>query len=139
MSAITPVGDLIADLKSKIAAERDKKDAYAAAQAATVAAGAGLRLGLQASGPVFVSDTTGVEVYMTDSSQVGWHSFRPIKAEMTPAPAPMPAPAPTPAPEPTPTPAPETKSAPEPTPTPMPKAKTKNKPASEPKPAPKPA
>jgi hypothetical protein len=51
-------------------------------------------------GPVFIQDDQGVEVYLPDGSDVGFHSFRPLGADtpldeaIPPEPGPTPEPAP---------------------------------------------
>jgi hypothetical protein len=55
-------------------------------------------------GPVFIQDAQGVEVFQPDSSDVGFHSFRPMGADtpLDEATPPVPGPPPEPAPEPAP-------------------------------------
>jgi hypothetical protein len=71
----------------------------ALADAQEADAGANTMVKTHLKGPVFIQDAQGVEVFQPDSSDVGFHSFRPAGAD-TPLDAEVPPPGPAPEPVP---------------------------------------
>jgi outer membrane biosynthesis protein TonB len=125
------IGDVLTFKKTAAAALAARTTEAAAANKAvadaqTVDADANAMVKTNLKVPVFLQDAQGVEVYLPDGSDLGFHVIRPVGAETpldnlppepTPEPAPTPAPAPEPAPAPPVTPEP-TPPAPEPIPPP---------------------
>lgn len=115
------IGEAISAKKAAEADEQARKDelaaanqAYADAIDANEAAGEGLKVGLAAVGAAYVPDAQGgdgVEVFLPDNSDSGYHTIRAVSGA-TPLPAPAPPPAP--APEPMPVPGPSAPPEPEP-------------------------
>jgi hypothetical protein len=115
-----------ADEAAKKAAAEQADSDYVASQGAAGAADQTLKVSLAKTGPVYVSDEQGVEVWAPDPRVLGFHAFRPksgdteVDDDAEPAPGPTPGPPPAPTPDPEPAPDPDPEPAPDPDPEPAP-------------------
>jgi hypothetical protein len=92
VTPVTTIGDVIsakraadADEIAKKAAAAEADAAYAAAIEETLQANADLKTDITIIGPVYTEDAGVIEVWMPDNSDMGFHSFKPSRAD-TPVP-----------------------------------------------------